>query len=820
MTDENKKKPTTDTPIETYDSTSIQVLEGLEAVRKRPAMYVGDTSHRGLHRCIFEVVENSVDEAYNRVDCDLIQVKINLNSSVMIEDNGRGIPVDIHAEEGISALEVILTKLHAGGKFDKGTYKVSGGLHGVGVSCVNALSEWLEVEVYRDGKIYKQTFSRGEKASELKTIGKTDKRGTRITFKIDRDIFDDSEISYDTVSKRLRELSFLMGKNNLRITLEDERKEKKEEFHYPGGIESFIELLNKNKNPIHNEIVYINRENDHGTFEIALQYNDGYREDVYSFVNSINTVEGGTHLSGFRAALTRTLNNYARRDNIVKPNEKMPSGDDFREGLAAIVSIQIPDPQFESQTKIKLGNRDIQGVVETLVGEELSRILEEKPVIAKAIVQKALVAMRARDAARKQRELVRRKGALASGNLPGKLADCQNKDRETTELFLVEGDSAGGSAKQARDRRFQAILPLRGKILNVEKARIDKMLNHQEIRTIITALGTGISTDEFDINKMRYGKVIIMTDADVDGSHIRTLLLTFFYRQMPELVKEGKIYIAAPPLYKVKKKKKEKYVHSEKGLRNTMIELSMADATLTSSKDKREFAGEDLLGLIKDLMDLEEFSSHITKERRGLDFDEYLKLRNSEGDALPLFRVVSKSGEEKYFNSIEKLDAFFEEEAAKKGEELLIGSEVSINGKDFVVHEFYEYMDIEKAFLKVKNRGFSWTDYCRTNGGDKKFLFLVGGEEKECSNLREALTIALKASQKDTVIQRYKGLGEMNPDQLWESTMNPELRTLWEVKMEDDVEADKIFTILMGPGVEQRREFIEKHALEVKNLDI
>jgi len=806
-------------PEQVYDATAIKVLEGLDAVRKRPAMYIGDTSHRGLHRCIFEVVENSVDEAYNLDECDLIRVRINLNNSVTIEDNGRGIPVDMHKEEGIPALEVILTKLHAGGKFDRGTYKVSGGLHGVGVSCVNALSEWLEVEVYRDGTIYHQDYAKGVKTSELKMIGKTDKQGTRITFKVDAEIFDDTEISYDTVCKRLRELSFLMGERNLRIVLEDERRGKSEEFHYPGGLKAFVELLNKNKTVIHDEIVHITKENEHGIFEIALQYNDGYREDVYSFVNSIHTVEGGTHLSGFRAALTRTLNNYTKRENIVKPNEVMPSGEDFREGLAAIISIQIPEPQFESQTKIKLGNRDIQGIVENIVGEELSRILEEKPVIAKNIIQKALIAMRAREAARKQRELVRRKGALASGNLPGKLADCQSKDRETTELFLVEGDSAGGSAKQARDRRFQAILPLRGKILNVEKARLDKMINHQEIQTIISALGTGITSDEFAIDKMRYGKVIIMTDADVDGSHIRTLLMTFFYRQMSELVKEGKIFIAAPPLYKVRRKRKEKYVHSEKMLRSSMIELTMDDSRLLVSSENEEISGQDLLDLIKELVAIEEFSHHITQERRGLDFEEYLQLRNGENELLPLFRVISASGEERFFSSLEKLDAFFEAESAKKGDELLIGSEGKIDGKDFVVYEFYEYMDIEKAFQEVKKRGFSWNDFCGKNETNR-FVLTVGSTETPCASLRDVLRFVLEICQKDLDIQRYKGLGEMNPEQLWESTMDPERRTLYEVKMEDEVEADKIFTILMGPGVEQRREFIEKHALEVTNLDI
>jgi len=813
----NKKKDVANK--ERYDATAIKVLEGLEAVRKRPAMYIGDTSFGGLHRCVFEVVENSVDEAYNSTDCNEIRVKVRLNNSITIEDNGRGIPVDMHEEEGVPALEVILTKLHAGGKFDKGTYKVSGGLHGVGVSCVNALSELLDVEVYRNGKVYHQTFSRGEKTSELKTIGKTEKKGTRITFRPDREIFEDVEISHETISKRLRELSFLMGEHDLKITFEDERKESKEEFHYPGGLKSFIEVLNKNKTIVHEEIIHFSRENRHGRFEFALQYNDGYREDVYTFVNCINTVEGGTHLSGFRAALTRTLNNYAKRETLVKPNEKIPSGDDFREGLSAVVSLQIPEPQFESQTKIKLGNREIQGVVENILGEELSHILEEKPVIAKSIIQKALVAMRAREAARKQRDLVRRKGALASGSLPGKLSDCQSRDRETTELFIVEGDSAGGSAKQARDRRFQAILPLRGKILNVEKARIDKMLNHQEIQTIITALGTGIRGDDFDINKSRYGKIVIMTDADVDGSHIRTLLLTFFYRQMPELVNEGKIYIAAPPLYKIKRKKFEKYVHSEKELKPTMVEIFIEGAHLERTGKNKSLSGAELMGLIDDLMGIEGFSSLITKKRTGLGFDEYLKLRDGKQGALPLFRVLSKEGKEWYFFSLEKMDAFFEKEAKKKGRDLLIESEGKLDGKDFAVYEFYEYMDIEKAFQNIKKRGFTWEEFC---GKGKKgaFILKAAGAEFSCHCLRGVLKAVLEASQKDIDIQRYKGLGEMNPDQLWESTMDPEKRTLYKVKMEDELEADNIFNILMGPGVEPRREFIEKHALEVKNLDI
>ncbi len=800
-----------------YDSSSIKVLEGINAVRKRPAMYIGDKSIGGLHRCLFEVVDNSVDEAYNFSQCNLIKVKINVDESVSIEDNGRGIPIDIHKEEKIPALEVIMCKLHAGGKFDKGTYKISGGLHGVGVSCVNALSEKLEVEVYRDGNIYYQIYSRGKKKSELKQIGKTDKNGTKITFKPDSQIFEELNFSSEIIIKRLRELSFLMGERDLKIIFEDEKKQIKEEFCYPKGLISFVEILNKNKNVIHKDVIYFNKETQDGIFEIALQYNDGFRENIHSFVNSINTREGGSHLSGFKSALTRTLNSYAKKEKFLKKSDKIPSGDDFREGLSAVVSIQIPEPQFESQTKIKLGNREVQGIVENIVGEELSNILEEFPQTAKLIIGKAVLAMRARDAAKRQRELVRRKGALAGGNLPGKLSDCQNKDSSLTELYLVEGESAGGSAKQARDRKYQAILPLKGKILNVEKARIDKIFNHNEIRTIITAIGTGLGKDDFDINKIRYGKIIIMTDADVDGSHIRTLLLTFFFRQAPELIEEGKVYIAVPPLYKIKNKKESKYIHSEKELGDSILTIILNNASISDENGELIAKKNDFVSLMRSLQKLEKYKKYITRERRGIEYKDYLKLWNEEDNNLPAYHVVSKKGEDNYFYTMDEVDSFFVKEEKKKGKELIISFDNGNSDYDYIVFEYYEHTDIEDALLKIEKCGFLIKDYIEDN---KKYLVERNGDKKEICNIEELLALLGEKNRKDIDIQRYKGLGEMNPDQLWESTMNPATRKLYNVKIEDVIMADKIFTILMGTEVEARRSFIEKNALEAINLDI
>ncbi|MFO0980539.1 MAG: DNA topoisomerase (ATP-hydrolyzing) subunit B [Planctomycetota bacterium] len=800
-----------------YDASSIQVLEGLEAVRRRPAMYIGDTSERGLHHCVFEVFDNSVDEALAG-HCKNISVTIHPDNSVTVEDDGRGIPVDIHAEEGVPGVEIVMCKLHAGGKFDKKSYAVSGGLHGVGVSVVNALSETLEVEVKRNGKIYHQIFRRGEKATELREIGRTEGRGTKVTFHPDPQIFPVTEIAYEVLAKRFRETAFLMGSYGLAVTIEDERKDRSETFSYPGGIVAFVELLNKNKELVHPDVIHFKREVDGYVIEVAFQYNDGYREDVYSFVNNINTVEGGTHLSGFRAALTRSLNNYSKRTGLIK-DDTLPGGEDFREGLAAVISMMVPEPQFESQTKIKLGNREVQSVVETVVGEQLATYLEEHPTAARGIVNKALLAMRAREAARKQRDLVRRKGALASGNLPGKLADCQSRDRDETEIFLVEGDSAGGSAKQARDRRHQAILPLRGKILNVEKARVDKMLSHQEIQTIVTALGTGIGTDDFDIGRLRYGKVIIMTDADVDGSHIRTLLLTFFYRQMTQLIENGHVYVAAPPLYRIKKGKQESYIHSDRDKTSALLRFGVEGAELEDLSKPQTFRGPELVDLLKHVMTLGQEGASVTQERKGVSLLGYLHAADPTTGRLPQFRVELPGAGERYIFDVENLDRLIDEVRTRKGEEPLVSLEQRKPGHDIVVFEFHTGSEIQNALSELARMGFDAAS-CVGEPPEPRFEIRFPGQKLQTGNLRQAVEHVQTVGQKDIDIQRYKGLGEMNPEQLWVSTMDPERRTLYRVRLEDGVEADRIFTILMGTGVEPRRDFIEKHALDVRNLDV
>ena len=796
---------------QTYDSSSIQVLEGLAAVRKRPAMYIGDTSSKGLHHCVFEVVDNSIDEALGGY-CTRIDVTINAEGSVTVIDDGRGIPVDVHPTEGVPAVEVILCKLHAGGKFDKGSYKVSGGLHGVGVSCVNALAEWLDVAISRDGQIHEQSFARGVKTTELRPTGKTTKRGTKITFKPDGTIFETVEFSYETLSKRLREMAFLMGRTGLTIQLTEESTGRTDVFQYPNGLEDFIQYMNTSKAPLHKEIVSVIGEamDAAGTpveVELSFQYNDSYREDVYCFANNINTKEGGTHLSGFRAGLTRALNTYAKRENLVKPNETPPSGDDFREGLAAVLSVKLSDPQFESQTKIKLGNREVEGIVASIVHERLSTILEENPALGKTIVNKALLAARAREAARKQRDLVRRKGALASGNLPGKLADCQSKLRDETELFIVEGDSAGGTAKAARDRHYQAILPLRGKILNVEKARLDKMLNHEEIQILITALGAGFGTDEFDIEKLRYGKVIIMTDADVDGSHIRTLLLTFFYRQMPELVKKGRIYIAEPPLYKLKRKKAERYILDEEALKRALLEIALEHSSLQVIDGGREFAGDELGALVRTLRALEEHGRRLLEGRIGVTMREYLAGR--EGDQLPVARVQDRSGDARFFHDLSSMGAFLDGLDAESREAC-------------VVVEYHDSAAIGEHLAALSAAGLGVADYLADDqDAEPRFEVLEEGDpQQSVVDLAGALVLLMKLGEKGVDIQRYKGLGEMNADQLWESTMDPERRALHPVVLEDEVDADHLFSILMGTAVEPRREFIERHALEVRNLDV
>ncbi len=790
---------------QTYDSSSIQVLEGLEAVRRRPAMYIGDTAAKGLHHCVFEVVDNSIDEALAG-HARTIEVAINADGSVSVADDGRGIPVDVHPTEGVPAVEVIMCKLHAGGKFDKSSYKVSGGLHGVGVSCVNALSEWLEVEISRDSKRYRQTFERGDRASDLEIIGTSEHTGTKVTFKPDATIFEVLEFSYEVLSKRLRELAFLMGRAGLLIRLSDERSGRSDEFSYPAGLEDFINFINANKEPIHRQILSIEAEvpDARGTpvqVEVALQYNDGYREDVYCFVNNINTMEGGTHLTGFRSGLTRVLNAFAKRENMLKANEVAPAGEDFREGLAAIVSVKLAEPQFESQTKIKLGNREIEGLVASVVNDRLATILEEQPAIGKAILGKALLAARAREAARRQRDLVRRKGALASGNLPGKLADCQSKSRDETELYLVEGDSAGGTAKLARDRKYQAILPLRGKILNVEKARLDKMLNHEEIQILITALGTGFGADDFDIEKLRYGKVIIMTDADVDGSHIRTLLLTFFYRQMVELVNAGRIYIAAPPLYKLTYRRKQRYITDERQLRTALLDIG-AEAARVERLDGRAGAaieGENLARLVHRLAALDAFRERFSELRGGPGLRAVLDATVRDG-AVPRVRLADASGPGRLFADRDKARAA----SAASGQ---------------VAQDLHDAEALDAQLRELSAFGVGAGDWYGTPG--KPLFRVVDGENVAAlEGLSDVLDALRKAGEGAADIQRYKGLGEMNADQLWESTMNPETRTLHPVALEDDVEADHLFSVLMGPGVEPRREFIEKHALEVRNLDV
>ncbi|MFT7463129.1 MAG: DNA gyrase subunit B [Pseudohongiellaceae bacterium] len=796
---------------QTYDSSSIQVLEGLEAVRKRPAMYIGDTSSKGLHHCVFEVVDNSVDEALGGF-CSEIFVTIHGNGSVTVVDDGRGVPVDIHPTEGVPAVEVILCKLHAGGKFDKDSYKVSGGLHGVGVSCVNALAEELTIEIFRDGAIHEQSFARGAKVTELTKTGTTDKHGTRLTFKPDHTIFEITEFSFERLSTRLREMAFLMGRSGLKIHINDERDGRSETYCYPNGLDDYIDFINEKREPLHSEIVSIvaevkDSQDSLVSIELALQYNDSYREDVHAFVNNINTMEGGTHLSGFRSGMTRALNTYAKKQNLLKPNEIAPSGEDFREGLAAVLSVKIADPQFESQTKIKLGNREIEGIVSSVVGDRVSTVLEENPTIGKAIIGKALLAARAREAARKQRDLVRRKGALASGNLPGKLADCQSKNRDETELFIVEGDSAGGTAKGARNRINQAILPLRGKILNVEKARVDKMLNHEEIQVLISALGAGFGTDDFNLQKLRYGKIIIMTDADVDGSHIRTLLLTFFYRQMGELIRAGRVYIAAPPLYKLRRKKKERYILDERALETALLDIAVESATLQGlAEDSKKIEGDELLKLTGRLQILESFEGSVTEGRHPLSMETYFGFLKDE--KLPSFQLVLADASSHMFYDSESMTSFLDslEEAVRED------------------HQVVEYRGATTAAAELKTLnemfGFSLVDYMGVEGETR---FAVGdGDDKsaEVRSLKGVLAKLSEFAESGVDIQRYKGLGEMNAEQLWDSTMDPETRTLNKVTLDNELEADHLFSVLMGPTVEPRRLYIEKHALEVRNLDV
>ncbi len=810
-----------------YDATTIQVLEGAEAVRKRPAMYIGDTAKRGFHHLVYEVVDNSIDEVMGGY-CDKIEVLIHADESITISDNGRGIPVGIHAKLKKPALEVVMTTLHSGGKFDHRVYKVSGGLHGVGVSVVNALSEWLEVEVKREGKIYHQEYNRGKAVSEVKVLGKTKMTGTSVSFKPDEKIFKETTgFTYDVLATRLRELAFL--NKGVRIILRDERVEKESEFFYEGGIISFVEHMNKNKSPLHRKIIYFEKEKEGIFVEAALQYNDGYAENIYSFANNISTIEGGTHLTGFKSALTRTVKGYAKSRDGLKGADL--SGDDTREGLTAVLSIKIPNPQFEGQTKTKLGNSEVEGMVEAMTNEMLGGYFEEHPDIAGKIIRKTVMAARAREAARKARELTRRKGVLESGSLPGKLADCSERDPGLTELYLVEGDSAGGSAKQGRDRRYQAILPLKGKILNVEKARIVQVLNNEEIKTIIMALGAGIG-DEFNAEKLRYGKIIIMCDADVDGSHIRTLLLTFFYRQMTELLEKEHVYIAQPPLYRLKKGKKEEYISTEKEMKAFLIERGVESLEVKHVKTGKTLTDKRLKELLGHILKLEKLTKAI--ERRGVKFSKYLKLRDKKTKKLPLYKVTIE-GEDRFLYTDNELAGLKGKEGGEKELEMA-DEKAAYEGQQeaaaIEVQEFYEARQIEKTTKEIARLDLDIADY-ETDGGEERIagkdagkkgtkataLFMID-EIQGILSLKDLLGHIMKEGEKGTTIQRYKGLGEMNPEQLWETTMDPERRTLQQVTIDDAVEADEMFTVLMGDNVAPRREFIVKYSREVKNLDI
>ena len=798
-----------------YSADNIKVLEGLEAVRKRPGMYIGDTSERGLHHLVYEIVDNSIDEALAG-HCDQIEVTIHIDNSVTVIDNGRGIPVDMHPTEKKSAAEVVLTKLHAGGKFDKASYKVSGGLHGVGLSVVNALAEALEVEIKRDGKVYQQSYIRGVPREPLKEVGKSKERGTRVTFKPDGEIFETTEFSFDILSQRLRELAFL--NRGVKITIEDERTQKKHEFFYKGGLLSFVEHLNRAKTAIHPKVVYFEGEKDGVGVEIAMQWNDGYSESVFSFANNINTIEGGTHLIGFKSALTRTINSYAVDSGQLKKDEENLQGEDVREGLTAVISVKVPEPQFEGQTKTKLGNSEVKGIIEALVNERLGSYLSEHPADAKKIVSKGVEAARVREATRKAKDLARRKGALDSGSLPGKLADCQERDPALSELYLVEGDSAGGSAKQGRDRRNQAILPLKGKILNVEKARFDKMLSSQEIRLMITALGTGVKED-YDPAKLRYHSVIIMTDADVDGSHIRTLLLTFFYRQMPDLVENGHLFIAQPPLYKVKRGKQERYLKDEATLEDHLIELGTENIRVRATNDGNGLAGQPLQNFIKKVARWEKLMALTARKKKNRTIVEGLLLESGFNEGTLKDEKALKSLMDRLVSYVNlmapeqaPLSCSLAEDPEHNCFKLICSTRANGTGFQTVIdREFLtspEYKEIKKLFTDLIGLGLP--PYSLENGDHKAQL----------RSLTEVLEYIMEGGKKGQYIQRYKGLGEMNPEQLWETTMNPETRILLQVRVEDAVEANDIFSTLMGDEVEPRRKFIEEHALTVKNLDI
>jgi DNA gyrase subunit B len=842
---------------DSYGADKIKVLEGLQAVRKRPAMYIGSTGAPGLHHLVYEIVDNSIDEALAGF-CDQINVTLHIDNSVTVVDNGRGIPVDLHSS-GRPAAEVALTVLHAGGKFDNDSYKVSGGLHGVGVSVVNALSEALELEIWRNGQVYRQSYERGDPTTDLVVTGTTKKRGTKITFKPDAQIFETTEFSFDTLAQRLRELAFLNG--GASISIDDERDGKSHKFLYEGGIVSFVQYLNQNKAAVNDKPIFMQGDKDGINVEIALQWNDGYAETVYTFANNINTHEGGTHLSGFRSALTRTINYYVGKNNLAKDlKDANIGGDDIREGLTAVISVKIPRPQFEGQTKTKLGNTEVKGIVEAIVNDKLGAFLEENPAIARRIIAKAVDAARAREAARKARDLVRRKGALDSGSLPGKLADCQERDPSQCEIYIVEGESAGGSAKQGRDRKFQAILPIKGKILNVEKARFDKMLGSDEIKTMISALGCGIGKEDFDLSKLRYHRVIIMTDADVDGSHIRTLLLTFFYRQMRELIENGYVYIAQPPLFRAKRGRTEQFIRDERALESWLMKRAVESRTVILP-DGTQIAGEELEARLEKLISFRKFLQIV--ERRGPSRDVILATLGHGAREKSFFEDRARVETLAAAVSSPQVKATVQQDEEHQAFALAI-EDRSVGyprhhriDQDFVATGEFRtlaasYQDVKgirgpmivrtSSATEVEDTGEETTgatanetaiggapiDEATRLAAEPKPLDASSGprpakgreSEVRVETLDELVEFFTAAGKKGVAINRYKGLGEMNPETLWETTMNPQTRTLAQVKAEDHMEADLMFTTLMGDQVEPRRKFIEDNALEAKNLDI
>ncbi len=848
VTNEGQANPATGitTPeSEGYGADKIKVLEGLEAVRKRPAMYIGSTGPTGLHHLVYEVVDNSIDEALAGF-CRNINVTIHIDGSVTVVDDGRGIPVDMH-ESGRSAAEVVLTVLHAGGKFENAAYKVSGGLHGVGVSVVNALSEWLELEIWRNGNVHQQRFERGASTGDLYITGRTEKRGTKITFKPDAEVFETLDFSFETLSQRLRELAFLNA--GVTISIEDERDGKSHEFLYEGGIGEFVEFLNKNRTPVNDRPIYMTGERDGTVVEIALQWNDGYTETTYSFANNINTIEGGTHLSGFRSALTRTINSYASKNNLAEKLSESISGDDIREGMTAVISIKIPQPQFEGQTKTKLGNTEVKGIVEGIVNDRLGAFLEENPAVARKVMHKAVDAALAREAARKARDLVRRKGALDNTALPGKLADCQERDPARSEIYIVEGESAGGSAKQGRDRRFQAVLPIKGKILNVEKARFDKMLSHEEIRTLIAALGCGIGEDEFDASKLRYHRVIIMTDADVDGSHIRTLLLTFFYRQMRDLVDRGHIHIAQPPLFRAKRGRQETFIKDERELETFLIRRAAESRTLVLGTGK-EISGEALERRLERLIAFRKLLQVV--ERRGPPRRVILALL--EGEARDKAFWTDRGRVEALAEYLRRpnvhatvtddsehqaLAVALEDRTAGYGRRHRLDLDFVTTGEFRTLAAVYaEVRELLMGPVMIRTSGTPEAEQPADADTDAaapenaEALAAAKPEavtraarpgtesEKRVESLDELVEFFVAAGRRGLSVNRYKGLGEMNPDTLWATTMDPATRTLLQVRAEDHTEADLMFTTLMGDQVEPRRKFIEENALDVKNLDI